>query len=105
MGAPLASVSYPVKQKSLIHLQHQWPRGPANLNLLHCCAAKGGATQLTALLARGGIDIDQGTRDGLTPLMVAAMLGHSHIVMILLNKGADVSVQRDGGFAALDTWP
>ena len=54
-----------------------------------------------ALLSGGSIDIDQGTPEGFTPLMIASGFGHSGAVRILLNKGANVSIVGDNGATAL----
>lgn len=42
-------------------------------------------------------DIDPGTVEGHTPLMMGAGRGHSSIVSILLDEGADVLIAGDGG--------
>lgn len=69
-------------------------RGPRNE--LHSAAARGLTERTIA------VDIDQGDEKGWTPLMLAAGSGHSRIVRILLNKGADTSaVNRDGITALL----
>ena len=47
------------------------------------------------------IDIDEGTRNGFTALMVAASFGHPRVARILLNKGANASLTSDEGFAAV----
>ena len=76
-----------------------WPRGPSNQ--VHHAALDGSVERLAALLSDGSVDIDQATADGNTPLMYASGVGHSSIARILLNKKADVSLVRDGNFAAL----
>ena len=52
------------------------------------------------LLSEGSINIDQGDPKGMTPLMIAVEKNHSHIVRILLSRGADVSIEA-GGTTAL----
>lgn len=69
--------------------QQQWPRGPKN-ELLH-----------NPLLSKGSINIDEGCPRGLTPLMIAAREGHTHVTKILLDSGANVSISADGGITAL----
>ncbi|CAM9484934.1 unnamed protein product, partial [Scytosiphon promiscuus] len=80
-------------------VQRQWPRGPRNS--LHNAAKDGSAERTTALLSRGSIDIDEGDPDGWTPLIFAAGMGHSRVVVILLSRGANVSVVAKDGFTAL----
>ena len=53
------------------------------------------------LLSDGLIDIDQVDPKGCTPLMLASYHGHSHVVRVLLNKRANVSIVGDGGITAL----
>ena len=74
-------------------------RGPTND--LHSAAHEGLAGRTRALLSRGSININQGTPEGFTPLMVAAMSGHSHIIRMLLDHGANISVVDEVGFTAL----
>ncbi|CAN0031393.1 unnamed protein product, partial [Ectocarpus sp. 12 AP-2014] len=57
---------------------------------------------MDTLLSSGSADIDRRRNpQGWTPLMVAAGEGHSKVVGILLNKGADMSVVNDLGSTAL----
>lgn len=79
--------------------QQRWPRGPKNA--LHNAAYEGAAKRTAALLDSGKIGINQGDPSGVTPLMCAALAGHSHIVRILLDRGASVSVRADDGVTAL----
>ena len=80
-------------------LPHQWPRGPTSD--LHQAAFDGSTSRLVALLSDGPFDIDEGSPSGRTPLMMASCMGHPHVVRILLNKGADVSIVPDDGHTAL----
>lgn len=77
----------------------QWPRGPRNS--LHNAAKDGSAERTAALLSRGTIDINEGDPDGWTPLLFAAGMGHSRVVVILLRNGANISVVANDGFTAL----
>ncbi len=78
----------------------QWPRGPTN-ELLRAVFA-GSAERTVAVLLDGSIDIDHVDDDtGFTPLMIASMVGHSGVVRILLNKGANVSTAGVGRVTAL----
>ena len=79
--------------------QQQWPRGP--WNELHDAAKDGSTKRTLALLSSASIDIDQGTPQGFTPLMLAAMLDFSNVVRILLDNGANVSIVDAEGSTAL----
>lgn len=45
--------------------------------------------------------VSSGDHRGMTPLMFAAHGGHSSVMRILLNRGADFSIAMDGGYTAL----
>ena len=62
-----------------------------------------GATQsiVDLISAAGSMNVNQGDREGWTPLMCAAVKGYSHVATILLDKGADVSQADDYGYTAL----
>ena len=77
----------------------QWPRGPPNE--LHYAAKDGSSERTLALLSSGLIDIDQGTPDGRTPLMLAAHRDNSHVVRMLLNGGANFAIVGDSRCTAL----
>ncbi len=64
-------------------------------NGLHQAARAGSTERTLALLSSGSIDINQGSPQGVTPLMVAALKGYASIVRILLNHKADVSLIDD----------
>ncbi|CAN0238508.1 unnamed protein product, partial [Scytosiphon promiscuus] len=75
-------------------------RGP--WNALHNAALDGCTAVAVALLSRGSsAKIDRGDPKGRTPLSLAAGKGHSRIVRILLNKGANPSAVDDNGLTAL----
>jgi len=63
---------------------------------LHYAAAGGSVEIATALLARGA-GIDATSPSGMTPLMLAAREGKEDMVKLLLERGANASLQ-DGGF-------
>lgn len=71
---------------------------------LHRAALEGSIERILVVLATGSVDIDQGDADGMTPLMMAAVMGYSHIVKTLLKEGADVSRAADPGVTALHTF-
>lgn len=74
-------------------------RGP--LNALHHAAIKGSTERTVAHLAAGLIDIDEGDPIGWTPLTTATHHGHSRVVKVLLDKGANVSLADGRGCTAL----
>lgn len=81
----------------------QWPRGP--LNPLHRAATDGSVERTIAIISKGkgkgSIDINQGTPQGYTPLMLASLQGHGPVVRILLSKGANLSIAGDRGVTPL----
>ncbi len=79
--------------------QQQVERGAANG--LHKAAYHGSTERIVALLARGFIEIDGRTSQGLTPLMIASLQGYSRIVRILLNKGASASLVGQDRYTSL----
>ena len=69
-------------------------------NGLHQAALDGSTRRTIALLSRSLIDINQRS-EGWTPLMISAGEGHSGVVRILLDKGANVSIVSEKGSTAL----
>ena len=63
--------------------------------------AEGDAQSLKVLLAQG-TDVNCRNQSGQTPLMMAALLGHSAIVPLLLDAGADVRLRDNHGLSALE---
>ncbi|CAM9585269.1 unnamed protein product, partial [Ectocarpus fasciculatus] len=78
----------------------QWPRGPRNE--LHKAARFGSADRTRAILSSGAFDINQGDPEGITPLMLASLEGYAHIVKILLDNGANVSIVASDSGTALN---
>ena len=56
---------------------------------------KNGNLEHVRQLINQGVDINQrdGSRTGRTPLYVASKFGHSNIVLLLIQHGADINVQ------------
>lgn len=52
-------------------------------------------------LLDGGMDPDEGTKDGYTPLMAAAFRQGAGVMELLIRAGADVNLQDSGGRSAL----
>lgn len=71
------------------------------MNELHGAALSGSIKRMDALLSSGSIPINQGDPRGGTPLMYAALKGHSPVTRALLAKGADASIADDTGTTAL----
>ena len=71
------------------------------MNELHEVVYDGSVENTVNVLSRGVVDIDEGAPDGTTALMIAAGFGHSHIVRILLNHGANMSFLNNDGWTAL----
>jgi len=69
----------------------KWPRDP--WNALHRAAQDGSTERTVSLLAStGSIDINAGTSEGFTPLMISSVKGFPRVTRVLLNRGADTSV-------------
>ncbi|CAM9847269.1 unnamed protein product, partial [Hapterophycus canaliculatus] len=84
---------------ALVPSARQRSRGP--WNELHEAAFLGSIKRSDAILAKGCIDIDQGSQNGDTPLMIAADQGFPSMTSFLLSKGADVSASNDTRYTAL----
>ncbi|AAK14613.1 unnamed protein product [Ectocarpus sp. 4 AP-2014] len=77
----------------------QHPRGP--WTALHSAANHGSFEQVFGIVSSGSVQINQGSPEGWTPLMLAADGGYSRIVSFLLNKGAIARIMGDEGVTAL----
>lgn len=71
------------------------------MNALHAAATDGSVDRTVAIISNGRIDIDQGSPEGITPLMCATVDGHAPVVRILLSKKANSSIVNDDGCTAL----
>lgn len=79
-------------------MAQRWPRGP--MNDWHRAAATS-AERVEAVLSTTEINIDLGDGEGYTPLMISSDHGNSRAVEILLSKGANVAITKDGDLTAL----
>jgi len=61
----------------------------------------GDAADVSALLADGA-DANERTSGGQTPLILATIFGHTHLIPLLLNAGADPQLRDNLGLNALD---
>ena len=72
--------------------------------LLH--AARAGRMEAALALLDGGADIDQGSGDGTSPLVLALLNGHFDLAMMLLSRGSDPNVRNASNanplYAAID---
>ncbi len=63
-----------------------------NLNAKLNEAARGGELEIVKALIDQGADVNGRSKDGQTPIMIAAVLGHLETVKYLAEKGADIDV-------------
>lgn len=68
----------------------QPPRGPRTD--LHYAAYDGSVEGTIAVLSLGTISIDQGDPEAMTPVMLAAIGGHTRVVNFLLSRNANLSL-------------
>ena len=66
-----------------------------NLLVYHFTAAVGGDKECAAQLLRNGAKVNQTDKDGKTALMMAVVNGHTALVELLLDKGADISLKSE----------
>ena len=52
---------------------------------------KGYAEVVSLLLGKEGVDVNQATNVGVTPLFVACLKGHAEVVSLLEQEGVDVN--------------
>ncbi|XP_072025834.1 fibronectin type 3 and ankyrin repeat domains 1 protein-like [Amphiura filiformis] len=64
------------------------------------CAAVVGKADVAKVLLNAGADCDAKDKDGKTPLMVASLNGHHHLVRVLVERGADPNVKNEFGMSA-----
>uniref|UniRef100_A0A2H1WLL3 SFRICE_014436 n=1 Tax=Spodoptera frugiperda TaxID=7108 RepID=A0A2H1WLL3_SPOFR len=67
----------------------------------HLAALRGDCDRLRQLLDTGKVHIDSRDRDGTTPLILSAAMGHTECVRELLAQGADPACSRTTGTSAL----
>lgn len=63
---------------------------------------EGDAKKVLTLVLSGTINVNMQNDAGNTPLIVASDYGHSQIVKILLNNGADPNIENKNGWTAID---
>jgi ankyrin repeat protein len=72
-------------------------RTPAGRTALHMAAAYYGCETLCQALLNAGADINARTKDGATPLMLAALSAKLRLVKMLVEKGADINLKDNKG--------
>ena len=70
-------------------------------HLIHAAAAVGAYGLVMELLNDIKVDVNQQNANGETPLLCACRSGHPGIVMLLLNSGANASIQSKNGESPL----
>ncbi|KAK7085398.1 hypothetical protein SK128_000895 [Halocaridina rubra] len=76
--------------------------GPGGARPLHLAVCKNGFYGIVSALLERGAEVNITDEEGFTPLMVAALNGHSKVVRLLLEKGANPNTTRlDTGETAL----
>ncbi len=73
--------------------------GPAQKTALEC--AMQCSPEFVRMLLEKGVQVDQKSREGNTPLMAAARLGKVEMIRLLLDSGADVDATNKKGETAL----
>ena len=65
-------------------------------------AATGGQLRVAAFLIGAQAEVDAGSPNGSTPLMMAGMYGNADTVKLLLESGADPAIRNAQGLSALE---
>ena len=69
---------------------------------IHLAAQAGDLARLEEILANGESDVDELDAEGATPLMMAAIGGHTEVIKVLIRLGAEVDHQdKVNGWTAL----
>ena len=103
-GVAVASVAFASSQRALPTLAEAAPSATtaaAPAHSLHVLAASADVAKLEAALTTMDTAALETTRDGMTPLMIAAALGDAAAVRALVAAGADVSSRGRAGATAL----
>lgn len=73
----------------------------SDVNPLCMAISKGDIATVKQIIAYG-VDVNDSTNRGMTPLMYAAIYNQTEIAKLLLEKGADLSKKDKSGSTALD---
>ena len=77
-------------------------RTPAGRTALHVAAAYYACEPLCAALLDAGADINARTKDGATPLMLAALSAKLRLIKFLISRSADPKLKDKAGKTAYD---
>jgi len=105
--SPLGIAAHFGKEDIVRHLlmQHADPNIPSQ-NGYHVyplqAAISNNFDQVAKLLIQAEAEVNVTQASGLTPLHLAAQSGNIELIICLLENGADITVQADGGFTAAD---
>lgn len=79
------------------------PTEQTDLNdMFYKYSIRGDAKRVLELLLSGTINVNMVDSYGNTALMLASDYGHTHLVKILLNNGADPNIENKNGWTAID---
>ncbi len=71
--------------------------GSSNLDIWNACA-EGDVERVRQLIEENPEIVNLKHKDGIAPLHLAADFGHKEVVLLLIEKGADVNVKQELGF-------
>jgi len=87
-----------LKLESLLYLKGLCPVSSVPLTQ---AVSSGDASAVKAVLASGA-DVNERTGGGQTPLILATIFGHTHLIPLLLDAGADPQLRDNLGLNAID---
>jgi len=106
---PLAPAAAPAVKMTITAANINTQDAHGNIPLNSAIASsKGSTTTVAALLGIPGVQINAMDKAGFTPLMTAASRGYTDIVNLLISKGANTKLTRNGtpnGQTALSLTP
>ena len=97
LGGNIALASDVVNNTSNISISYK----TYDVNPLCLAISKGDISKVKEIISYG-IDINDATNRGMTPLMYAAAYNQDEIVKLLLENGANINLKDNNGYTALD---